>query len=227
MPWLLVSIFLFIGGCKFNQHPIENQFETYLERIANVQNKPSQPPVMAEPFPLPAKRDLTLPIESVTIGLLDSYELRKCGLFNLIAEKNSLLGKVQDQFREFDFQHALVRGLNQCLNEDDNANQADLLSPQLTQQLRDILRIKLKQQPLYTANLLFASDTMRAQLNASQWVDAEHNQINPQVLAGLSILNHAFSQATFALNNDISTNRQNVVQITRYQEALEKSTSVG
>ncbi|QSA19926.1 DUF3080 family protein, partial [Vibrio furnissii] len=31
-------------------------------------------------------------------------ELRKCALFSLIAERNSVLGKVQDEFRRFDYE---------------------------------------------------------------------------------------------------------------------------
>lgn len=231
MPWLMMVLLLFIGGCKFNQHPIENQFETYLERVANVQQQSALPAVIAEPFPLPAKRDLILPIESVTIGLLDSYELRKCRLFNLIAEKNSSLGKVQDQFREFDFQHALIQGLEQCLGEANSSNQRNdntpLLSPQLTDQLSDILHIKRKQQPLYTANLLFTSDTMRTQLNATRWVDAQSSQIDPQVLAGLNVINSAYLQSQSAVITDSEDNRQSVALITPYQEALEKSPAVG
>lgn len=99
-----------IAGCNWLQSPIDDKFDTYLTRIANVQDSQS---FQFEPninIIVPDKRELAITIPNTKIGLLDSYELRKCDLFNLIAEKNSVLGKVQDQFRNFDYQIQVIDG---------------------------------------------------------------------------------------------------------------------
>ncbi|MGR5061334.1 DUF3080 domain-containing protein [Photobacterium sp. DNB22_13_2] len=109
--WLLVFIFG-VTGCEPNT--AKRSFETYNERLANVlETKPIKiKEGELETFPEP--RELLLPIEDIRIDLLDAYELRKCGLFNLIAERNSILGKVQDRTRQLRYELILLNGLNHC-----------------------------------------------------------------------------------------------------------------
>nr|WP_256384204.1 DUF3080 family protein [Photobacterium toruni] len=52
----------------------------------------------------PRTHALKQPIADITIGLLNAYELRQCGLFQLIAERNSVLGKVQDKTRRLRYE---------------------------------------------------------------------------------------------------------------------------
>lgn len=129
---------------------------------------------------LPEKRELLIAIDPVTISLLDSYELRQCGLFELIAERNSILGKVQDEFREWDYQVALLNGIQGCLT-----------SPQLSQslkaQLLDIQNIKQQELASRWHNLLYTSDTMRTQLSGSQWYDEQWS--HSELLLALEQLN--------------------------------------
>ncbi|EGU30517.1 hypothetical protein VII00023_10924 [Vibrio ichthyoenteri ATCC 700023] len=248
MPWLLIAILLFVTGCNFNKHPIESQFETYLERIANVQKEPALAPVVPEQITLPDKRALALPIETVTIGLLDSYELRKCGLFHLIAEKNSILGKVQDQFREFDYQQALILGIRQCLanveaiSEEQTADNASSqrssqISLQLSEQLAEILSIKLAQQPHYIANLLFTSNAMREQLTGTQWLKVDYAKVDVTILRGMDVINQAYRRTLPSQNShliDDGKNKHNrhrnsgeIGSVTDYQEGLEKHQAIG
>ncbi|WP_228481486.1 DUF3080 domain-containing protein [Vibrio fluminensis] len=185
-------------------------FEDYIERIANVQDE--------EPFSLPGnqisqlpdKSSLTLTIEPVTIGLLDSYELRKCGLFNIIAERNSVLGKVQDQFREFDFQLDLSSGLQQCI-----AN--DQISAELKETLATIYATKQTQLPLYFGNLLFTSEAMRAQLTSNRWLEIDNQVTNSELLRSLHTLKIAYERETIIDGLNLAS----------YQEVLEKNNLLG
>lgn len=248
MPWLIIATLLFVTGCDFNKHPIESQFEAYLERIANVQKEIALAPVVPEPVILPDKRTLALPIKTVTIGLLDSYELRKCGLFHLIAEKNSILGKVQDQFREFDYQQALILGIRQCLTHVDalseeqtadnvSSQRSPQISLQLSKQLDEILNIKLAQQPRYIANLLFTSNVMREQLTGTQWLEVDYAKIDAAILSGMDVINQAYRR-TLAIQsshliddgkNKHSSHRNSgeIGSVTDYQEGLEKHQAIG
>ncbi|MFX3791464.1 DUF3080 family protein, partial [Streptococcus suis] len=83
---------------------------------------------------------------TLSIGLIDSYQLRQCGLFNLIAERNSVLGKVADQFRNYDYQVALLAGVGKCLSSNE-------LDPEIVELLKEIEQQKLAQFPLHQWNL--------------------------------------------------------------------------
>ncbi len=113
---LLFSIIL-LTGCNDLFNPEQAMLDKYHQRLANVIEVSS-----TEIEPLPAitiapRRDLFHPLPRLTLGLLESYQLRQCGLFNLLADKNSQLGKVQDAFHDLDYQTSLLRTLNSCLSE--------------------------------------------------------------------------------------------------------------
>lgn len=159
---LSVIVWVLLTGCDLNRPDIETDFSDYLNRIANIQNSPSLPEPPAQAIALPDKRALFKEPDTITLGLFDSYELRKCGLFNLIAERNSVLGKVQDQFHRFDYEIRLLNGLHLCVTAPD-------LSPGLRDKLNAIEAHKRKQLPVYWANLLYTSTAMRSQLSSLQW----------------------------------------------------------
>lgn len=186
-------------------------FSDYLDRIANVQQQKALALPDNTVVELPAIRQLTMEIEPITLGLIDSYELRKCGLFNAIAEKNSVLGKVQDQFRDFEFQLTLLHGLQNCLN-------APEISEELKQTLDGIYHQKITQLPAYSANLIFTSQAMRKQLGANQWV-------SPRLVTLDSEIIHAYQHLQSAVNQHSGENQ--AVPIHKYQEILEKNNTVG
>ncbi|EOX4278642.1 DUF3080 family protein, partial [Vibrio cholerae] len=107
---VVLAALLLLTGCE-PRLAIDADFDRYLSRIANVQQREALSPPAMVAQSLPEKRELLIAIAPVTISLLDSYELRQCGVFELIAERNSILGKVQDEFREWDYQIALLNGI--------------------------------------------------------------------------------------------------------------------
>ncbi|MFA0230190.1 DUF3080 family protein, partial [Vibrio sp. 10N.261.45.A7] len=108
----LVLLTVVLGGC-FGEGP-GDLFDDYQTKVARVQDA-EEIKENWEFESLPRKRELLLDVPSLSIGLIDSYQLRQCGLFNLIAERNSVLGKVADEFRNYDYQVALLEGVGQCL----------------------------------------------------------------------------------------------------------------
>ncbi|WP_159065011.1 DUF3080 family protein [Thaumasiovibrio subtropicus] len=105
--------FLPLIGC--GEERADDVFDTYLNRLSNVidVDVPTVKPV--PPVSLPMKRELKLDIAPITIGLLDAYELRQCGAFQLIAERNSVLGKVQNEITQLQYEIRLLNALAQCL----------------------------------------------------------------------------------------------------------------
>lgn len=154
--FLLVIVCLTFMGCEY--HSVEDSLVTYNERLANVLDvPPSQEPDTDIPQ-FATVRDLALPVEDIRIGLLDAYELRRCGLFHLIAERNSVLGKVQDKTRRLRYELLLVDGLEHCI--------ATLpLNSKNLPKLKQHHKLKREQLPTYLWNMLTTGEEWRKQFS--------------------------------------------------------------
>ncbi len=151
---IIVTSFLALTGCENNS--AEDSLKTYNERLANVLDvSPSQVPDTDIPQ-LANIRELALPIEDIRIGLLDAYELRKCGLFQLIAERNSVLGKVQDKTHRFRYELLFMDGLENCLET--LPKDADILPD-----IKQLHQLKQQQLPIYLWNMLTTGEEWRKQ----------------------------------------------------------------
>ncbi|MEZ9473371.1 DUF3080 domain-containing protein [Vibrio lentus] len=201
----LLCLTMVLTGC-FDDSP-QNYFDDYQTKIANVQNA-DEIQEDWELESLPRKRELLLEVPLLSIGLIDSYQLRQCGLFNLIAERNSVLGKVADEFRNYDYQVALLEGVGQCLANNE-------LDPEIVELLKEIEQQKLAQFPLHQWNLIYASDAMQSQMRGSQWLRAD---IGDQVRQTSDALEHINQ----ALNTSLVSGKT-----TEVQEVLEKSSTLG
>lgn len=159
---LLTGVFTIISaawlyGCERNT--AINGFETYHQRLAKVLDTDPLAPSLTDPLAFPATRSLFIPVEEIRVDLLDAYELRKCGLFHLIAERNSILGKVQDKTRQLRYELLLLNGLQHCL---DTLPQDNDLLPMLTRYSSQ----KRAQLPLHTWNMLTTGEEWRQQFTA-------------------------------------------------------------
>lgn len=147
--WLLALM-----GCQDNQ--TESTLKTYHQRLANVLKIPAKPLSPSEFIHLPESRELQWQIEETRMSLLNAYELRACGLFQLIAERNSILGKLQDQTRQLKYEILLINGLKGCLDHPD-------VSEKLQNQLATILQQKQTQLTLHIHNMLLTDTEWRKQ----------------------------------------------------------------
>ncbi len=202
---------LLLIGCTEDKKP---SFDRYKQRLANVLDVPVPKKSESSFFALPSTRTLYLDPSSVTIGLLDSFELRSCGLLELIADRNSILGKVSDPFRLYDYQISFITTGVQCLEQET-----------LEQGIRDVLveAVGMKQDQLntvYLSNLIWTSDAMKAQWRGYEWLSDADFHHSRQVTDALEALNLAFSLAQEQHWNEIPS-------LTQYQEVLEKQRGVG
>nr|WP_319556175.1 DUF3080 domain-containing protein [uncultured Vibrio sp.] len=210
---LLFSIIL-LTGCNDLFNPEQAMLDKYHQRLANVIEVSS-----TEIEPLPAitiapRRDLFHPLPRLTLGLLESYQLRQCGLFNLLADKNSQLGKVQDAFHDLDYQTSLLRTLNSCLSEFE-------ISDDERERLEQLYGQKWHHLPTHLDNLLLASDTMQKQLTASDWLSVDDKNQIAVVSKAFNILNNMYETPHKTIS------RLPDIRIVQYQEELEKSRLVG
>ncbi|CAH1557128.1 conserved exported hypothetical protein [Vibrio jasicida] len=203
-----------LSGCNDWFNPEKAVFEKYNQRLANVLDT-SESELEASPaVTIPDKRELFQELPRLSLGLLESYQLRQCGLFNLLAEKNSQLGKVQDAFYDFDYQTNLLRTLNGCLSDYP-------LSDEENTKLNGLYDQKWHHLTVHLDNMLLTSDAMRKQLTGSEWLPLESKDQVAHVRDAFLALDEMYQTPYRALS------RLPDVTIVNYQEEIEKTRLVG
>ncbi|MCX2789476.1 DUF3080 domain-containing protein [Vibrio sp. Sgm 5] len=203
-----------LSGCNDWFNPEKAVFEKYNQRLANVLNT-SESELEASPaVTIPDKRELFQELPRLSLGLLESYQLRQCGLFNLLAEKNSQLGKVQDAFYDFDYQTNLLRTLNGCLSDYP-------LSDEENTKLNGLYDQKWHHLTVHLDNMLLTSDAMRKQLTGSEWLPLESKDQVAHVRDAFLALDEMYQTPYRTLS------RLPDVTIVNYQEEIEKTRLVG
>jgi hypothetical protein len=93
-PLLLALILCcLLPGCSSERDPAR-LFDDYLWRLGNVTTVDVEPAV-ARPFPLPPRlAERRLAVREFDVGLLDMVALQRCGLGDLVGQRNSSLGRV-------------------------------------------------------------------------------------------------------------------------------------
>ncbi|PAW08861.1 hypothetical protein B6K85_20020 [Vibrio sp. V1B] len=203
-----------LSGCNDRFNPEKAVFEKYNQRLANVLDT-SESELEASPaVTIPDKRELFQELPRLSLGLLESYQLRQCGLFNLLAEKNSQLGKVQDAFYDFDYQTNLLRTLNGCLSDYP-------LSDEENTKLNGLYDQKWHHLTVHLDNMLLTSDAMRKQLTGSEWLPLESKDQVAHVRDAFLALDEMYQTPYRTLS------RLPDVTIVNYQEEIEKTRLVG
>ncbi|MGY3571409.1 DUF3080 domain-containing protein [Vibrio paucivorans] len=210
--FVLTSLFI-LSGCDSPSQKIEASFEDYLQRLSNVLEVDAPEPPATTSISLPAKRELMHDIPAITMGLLDSYQLKACGLFHLIAEKNSSLGKVHDKFRNFDYQLNFIDTAYQCLSDES-------ISSEVASELNRVAALKQSQLMLHFENMVFGDDAMRNQLQSSRWLIEEDTWNLGTLLPALTAINKTHILIA-------NTAPVDPINVTQYQESLDKIRLIG
>ncbi|MGL6261768.1 DUF3080 family protein [Vibrio sp. WXL210] len=211
LPIVVIICLSLLGGCRQQQ---ESMFERYIVRLSNVLDV--EPLSLPEPLliSLPDTRDLYREPSPLYLGLLDSYQLRQCGLFQLIAERNSILGKVADPFRRYDYHVSFVQLAKQCLNEQQ-------FEPEINRALTEAIEVKtLELTSVHFSNLIWSSQAIRRQLTGVEWL-AEGDMHNSAPVVD------AFEALTAAFQGSYMQEWAVIPELVPHQEVLEKQALVG
>ncbi|CAM4406004.1 DUF3080 family protein [Vibrio agarivorans] len=206
-----LTVISFLLGCESEQKAM---YERYSTRLGNVLDISLGDMPDTEAVTLEDTRDLLRSPTAITIGLLDSYSLRKCGLFQLIADKNSILGKVADPFREFDYQVQFIQQAQRCIEDDSiDIDVAQALQSALVTKQNELIDV-------YLSNVLWTSQAMRTQLSASDWLTEADFHHSAATITALKHFNTTLA--------DTHHQRwQAIKPIQPEQETLEKQPIVG
>lgn len=125
-----------------------------LERVLKIERPISEP---LSPPRLPPKRELSVSIERPQVDFLDYWAYRRCGLAPIIAERNSILGKVMVPSENLLLDGKMILQLEFCRDLFQSEGEKQLV--ELTE---DFLTQKYQQFPLYYWNASVASPELRS-----------------------------------------------------------------
>src|SRR5690554_1058122 len=149
----LAAFVLCISACSDSSNA---QLNSYGQRLENLSGQQRIITVTKTSPHQPRVAELRLSLPQVSISLLDSFRLSECRLGQLIAERNSSLGKVMTPANQLYYEIQVTRAIKECLT---TAND-------LTEPLRSELELALvnKESGLTLAvhNFLTTDDVWRS-----------------------------------------------------------------
>lgn len=156
---LMVIFIIALTGCS-QQQQIEKNLLAYQDRLSSFTGiEIEQRSDISIRLNAPAKNTLTQDIEQLFINLRELYALQECTLNQVVAERNTALGKMQLPSSRYAYEIALLKEIVRC---------KELLRNKSTQENVDALLVQLeaweatkKQQlPYVWSNLITQSDEL-------------------------------------------------------------------
>lgn len=144
--WLLAAG---LYGCSAPS--LQDHLDDYLQRLSNTLDQPL-PQLKKASWPgLPSYRERHQDLPDLRIDLLDFLDLDECGLQQLVAQRNSSLGKVMTDSQRLLYEHRFLQALRVCLTR------SDKLPDELQTHLHKVLAIKQSTVPLVRWNASWGS----------------------------------------------------------------------
>ena len=155
---LLASLVL--SGCS-DRSGLESTWQTYQTQLSNLLDEPATSPALS-PMPImPRSGELRIEIDRLSINLLDSFRLERCRLGQVVAERNSALGKIQSTSARLRYEIDSMSAIQECLTS------GEIDDARIETMLHDALAHKRETLPLYIDQLLTRSEEFRHSLRAS------------------------------------------------------------
>ena len=156
--WLLICV-LCLSAC--NRSPASAMLEDYADSMSTVLETPIKLDLDSAllDFPaLPERRARMLPTTDIREGMLDVWDFQQCGMMNLIAERNSTLGKVMLPSRKMVYELHFMAALQQCRDKMVEVEKPTQREQQFMQRLNAIYRIKQQNLPAEIWNGIYTSE---------------------------------------------------------------------
>ncbi|GAA0344957.1 hypothetical protein GCM10009092_06800 [Bowmanella denitrificans] len=171
--WL--SVLIQLTAC---QPSIDNDLANYQARLANVLNVSAPATLSPTALGFPALSITGAP--ELNISLTDFYQLRHCTLYNLVAQRNTTLGKLQGPSQRYLYERHFLSALQQCLQNTENDDLRSQMQVWQNQKRMDLLLAWQK---------LLAGEEMRSALAGHQIkLSADENALFQATRAALTYL---------------------------------------
>lgn len=196
---------MLLTGC-LGQPQLVKDLKLYQQRLANVLE--STPPEWQQHIEIiyPSNKTLLAPIADIRLPLTDFFALQHCPLGNLIAQRNTPLGRTQYLSTRLIYEATLLRAIKNCLQQPINLSEP--------QQLKMLLQQKLQDFPLAWANMLQSSkETRNAFSNSATYLKGDKTDGLTESLLALNYL--------ISINADTEINAQqlenSLLTLTQYR----------
>ena len=113
---LILPILFAIAGCQ-ESNPFSAEVADYQKRISNIIQVPYNE-ISVQPSRFPQKRDLVIPLKPISIDWQDFFSVNQCAdLQQLIAHRNSQLGKNMEAATRLLYEKKLLLQLTSCIKK--------------------------------------------------------------------------------------------------------------
>lgn len=153
----LVSLFC-VAGCT--PHQVGDDIVEYADRLARVLDAELTADNEVPLYTYPERESLLAAPAPLEINLTRFYQLQQCELGNLVAERNTALGKIQHFSQRLQYEQRLLRALQDCMAY--VGTKADESERELLITMRSWLAAKQASYPAYWSNMLTLSDETHA-----------------------------------------------------------------
>lgn len=175
----------------------KQEMEDYTARMRNLLDAPITIPSTTSLPAFPDQKQLKQEVDEIREGLLDVLDFKQCDLLYLIAERNSILGKVMPNSQRIVYEFRLLTQLDRCANKLENATETDLETFRL--RLDALRKIKRDQLPYVVWNAIYASEEMRGHFApAKHWLDSAELQNSNQYTELFAALEHFIALASLS-----------------------------
>lgn len=219
--WLLGVLLLIVLGVlggkivSYFQADVGDVFADYQQRIARLLNTTPLPEVIPPVAEQPRINQVQLPIPESSISLLNSQRLNRCKAGQLIAERNSSLGRVQPVQARVRYEIEMITALEQCLADEQIQNSS--LVPLLEQGLAE----KIDYLPLWINRFWTSESAVRDTFRPGRTARQTHEQaMSTEAIAALFYFSTLFDDLLadpFSRQIDAEEWLQNVQILAQHQ----------
>jgi len=157
---LLILFFLvLLTACNPFAEPdtMLTEYQSRLSRVIDSEPAQLQPVTITG---LPRLRERLATVEKVDVNFLEFLSLHGCELQVLIAEKNSIMGKVMTPINELRYQVSFIQKGKQCL--------MIISDSEMQQSLQQIITLKVQQLPAHIWNAVWVSEGITGLMTRSK-----------------------------------------------------------
>ena len=114
---LLALLFLLLLNACGQSHTAESVLADYLERVERTTGVDGQNHWQIAMGPYPSHRERKLVVKEIRIGMTDFLKFYGCELFNLVSERNSIMGKLMPVSQKLVYEVQFLRQAEDCYVE--------------------------------------------------------------------------------------------------------------
>jgi hypothetical protein len=161
--WIATLLLLLLSACSTDTP--EALLRDYADRVSNAIDYPIDLQLNSHIPAYPRTRERRLDTVELREGVIDVFDLRRCGLMELIGERNSSLGKLSLPSQRLAYELRFLPPLRECILQLQRQGERSETEDGLLLRLMEIERIKREQLPRVLSNAIFNSNEMEAQFS--------------------------------------------------------------